>query len=152
MIPIIQTPASSWHQPRQFQLPPGSGRNLLFSGSSHGPTPERGLEHLSHIFHRAFRNNLCRGKFKKARRPVLLNSWEGVYFDFNGEKTGADGQGTPLPWALKLFVMDDGWFGKRDKDVSGLGDWVVNEKKLGCTLGELSDQIHALGMQFWHLV
>ena len=44
--------------------------------------------------------------------------------------------------------MDDGWFGKRDKDVSGLGDWVVNEKKLGCTLGELSDQIHALGMQF----
>lgn len=49
---------------------------------------------------------------------------------------------------IELFVMDDGWFGKRDKDVSGLGDWFVNEKKLGCTLGELSEQIHALGLQF----
>ena len=106
-----------------------------------------GLEHLSHIFHRAFRNNLCRGKFKKARRPILLNSWEGVYFDFNGEKLVQMARDA-ASMGIELFVMDDGWFGKRDKDVSGLGDWVVNEKKLGCTLGELSDQIHALGMQF----
>ena len=49
---------------------------------------------------------------------------------------------------VELFVMDDGWFGKRDDDNSGLGDWQVNEKKLGCTLKELSEKIHGLGMKF----
>ena len=49
---------------------------------------------------------------------------------------------------VELFVMDDGWFGKRDDDNSGLGDWQVNEKKLGCTLSELADRIHDLGMKF----
>lgn len=107
----------------------------------------KGLEHLSHTYHKAYRNNLCRGKFKKARRPVLLNSWEGVYFDFNGEKLLQMARDA-ASMGIELFVMDDGWFGKRDKDVSGLGDWFVNEKKLGCTLGELSEQIHALGLQF----
>lgn len=107
----------------------------------------KGLEHLSHTYHRTYRNNLCRGKFKKARRPVLLNSWEGVYFDFNGEKLLQMARDA-ASMGIELFVMDDGWFGKRDKDVSGLGDWFVNEKKLGCTLGELSEQIHALGLQF----
>lgn len=70
-----------------------------------------GLEHLSHIFHRAFRNNLCRGKFKKARRPVLLNSWEGVYFDFNGEKLVQMARDA-ASMGIELFVMDDGWFGQ----------------------------------------
>lgn len=106
-----------------------------------------GFERLSHIYHRAYRHNLCRGKYKEAVRPVLLNSWEGVYFDFDGEKLvrmakEAAGLG------VELFVMDDGWFGKRDGDNSGLGDWVVNEKKLGCTLGELSERIHAEGLRF----
>ena len=49
---------------------------------------------------------------------------------------------------VELFVMDDGWFGNRDTDNSGLGDWHVNEEKLGCTLTELSDRIHAMGLKF----
>ena len=49
---------------------------------------------------------------------------------------------------VELFVMDDGWFGKRESDNSGLGDWIVNEKKLGCTLKDLSARIHALGLKF----
>ena len=48
----------------------------------------------------------------------------------------------------ELFVMDDGWFGKRDDDRSGLGDWFPNEKKLGCSLKELGDRIVGLGMKF----
>lgn len=108
---------------------------------------DKGLERMSHIFHKAFRNNLCRGKYKNARRPVLLNNWEGTYFDFTGEKLiqmaeEAAGMG------VELFVLDDGWFGKRDSDNSGLGDWTVNEDKLGCSLRELSDRIHALGLSF----
>lgn len=107
----------------------------------------RGLGALSHIYHNAYRENLCQSKWKNVRRPVLLNSWEGVYFNFNAEKLikmAKDAAGL----GVELFVMDDGWFGKRELDVSGLGDWVVNEKKLGCTLRELSDQIHDLGMMF----
>lgn len=108
---------------------------------------EHGLEQLSHIFHKAFRCNLCRGKFKKTRRPVLLNSWEGVYFDFTGEKLLRMAKDAS-EMGIELFVMDDGWFGKRDNDVSGLGDWIVNEDKLGCTLRELSEKVHELGLQF----
>ena len=108
---------------------------------------ECGLGNLSRIFHRAFRSHLCRGKWTVKRRPVLLNDWEGVYFDFDGEKLIQMAKDAS-ELGVELFVMDDGWFGKRDLDVSGLGDWIVNEKKLGCTLKELSDQIHDLGIQF----
>ncbi len=108
---------------------------------------EKGLGGLSRIFHRAYRENLCRGKWKKMRRPVLLNSWEGVYFDFDGDKL-VNMAVEAAKLGVELFVMDDGWFGKRDLDVSGLGDWVVNEKKLGCSLKEVSDRIHDLGMMF----
>lgn len=108
---------------------------------------EEGLTGLSHIYHRAYRENLCRGIWKTKRRPVLLNSWEGVYFDFDGEKlVSMAAEAKEL--GAELFVMDDGWFGKRDLDVSGLGDWTVNEDKLGCSLKDVSDRIHDIGMSF----
>ncbi|MCI9490850.1 MAG: alpha-galactosidase [Dorea sp.] len=106
-----------------------------------------GLGQLSRIYHRAYRDNLCRGIWKTKRRPVLLNSWEGVYFDFNGDKLVEMAQ-EARELGVELFVMDDGWFGKRDLDVSGLGDWFVNEEKLGCSLASISERIHALGMKF----
>ncbi|HJB29830.1 MAG TPA: alpha-galactosidase [Candidatus Blautia faecavium] len=108
---------------------------------------DAGFEKMSHTFHYAFRNNLCRGKYKNVKRPVLLNNWEGTYFDFTGEKL-IEMAKEAAKLGVELFVMDDGWFGKRDSDNSGLGDWYVNEKKLGCTLGELSDEIHKLGLKF----
>lgn len=108
---------------------------------------DAGFEKMSHIYHKAYRNNLCRGKFKKARRPVLMNNWEGTYFDFTGDKLAAMAE-EGAKMGVELFVMDDGWFGKRDSDFSGLGDWYVNEKKLGCTLKELSERIHGLGLKF----
>lgn len=108
---------------------------------------ENGLTKLSQIYHKAYRYHLCRGKFKTARRPVLLNSWEGVYFGFDGEKL-LNMAREAAEIGVELFVMDDGWFGKRNDDCTSLGDWFVNEQKLGCTLGELSDRIHELGLQF----
>lgn len=107
----------------------------------------KGLEKLSRNYHEIYRNHLCRGKYRKSRRPVLINNWEGTYFDFTGEKLVQMAE-EAAKLGIELFVMDDGWFGKRDNDISGLGDWFVNEEKLGCSLKELSDKIHNLGMQF----
>ena len=112
---------------------------LTFSGT--------GFETISHNFHEAIRNNLCRGKYKNARRPVLINNWEGTYFDFTGEKLISMAKDASK-LGVELFVMDDGWFGKRDDDYAGLGDWKVNEKKLGCTLAELAKGINDTGMKF----
>ncbi len=107
----------------------------------------KGLGSLSRIFHRAYRTHLCRGPWMKKRRPVLLNSWESVQFDFNGEKLLAMAK-EAANLGIELFVLDDGWFGQRNRDDIGLGDWVVNEEKLGCSLREFSDQIHDLGLLF----
>lgn len=106
-----------------------------------------GFGEMSRSLHRAIRNNLCRGKFKNARRPILINNWEGTYFDFNADKLVSMAKDAQK-LGVELFVMDDGWFGKRDNDWSGLGDWYPNEKKLGCTLGELSRRINDAGLKF----
>ena len=106
-----------------------------------------GLAKLSQNLHQCIRTYLCRGKYKDRIRPILLNSWEASYFDFNGEsiyelaKQAAD-------LGIEMLVMDDGWFGKRDDDYSGLGDWYVNEKKLGEPLSNLIKRINDLGLKF----
>ena len=107
----------------------------------------RGLGGVSRIFHRALRENLCRGVWKDKRRPVLINNWEATYFDFTGEQLVSIAR-AGAQMGAELFVLDDGWFGKRDEDVSGLGDWFPNEEKLGCTLKELGERIQALGLGF----
>lgn len=106
-----------------------------------------GFAELSHRYHACIRNHLCRGKYVNTQRPVLINSWEAAYFDFNGDtivnlaKEAAD-------LGIDMVVMDDGWFGKRNDDNSSLGDWYVNEDKLGCTLSELICKINELGVKF----
>ena len=107
----------------------------------------QGLEKLSSNFHHIVREHLCRGKYKHARRPVLLNNWEATYFDFNSEKILEIARGA-ADLGVEMLVLDDGWFGKRDDDTSGLGDWYVNEKKLPGGLKPLADQINALGLKF----
>jgi len=109
-------------------------------------SPE-GLGGMSRIFHKLYRNNLCRGPWKTAKRPLLINNWEGTYFDFNEEKIFEIArQAGEL--GVEMLVLDDGWFGARDHDKAGLGDWFVNEKKLKGGLKALSDRIHGLGMKF----
>lgn len=93
------------------------------------------------------REHICRGKWKNARRPILINNWEATYFNFTGEKLiEIAKQAKSL--GIELFAMDDGWFGNRQDDSTGLGDWFPNEEKLGCTLKELAERITAEGMQF----
>lgn len=106
-----------------------------------------GFEKLTHSFHDAVRNHLLRGQFVHKHRPTLINNWEATYLDFNGEKI-VDIAKKAAELGLEMLVLDDGWFGKRDIDNSGLGDWVVNEKKLGRSLKELVDEVNALGLKF----
>ena len=106
-----------------------------------------GLGHLSCLYHQCIREHICRGKYKNSIRPVLVNSWEAAYFDFTGETICKLAE-EAAELGIDMVVMDDGWFGKRDDDNSGLGDWCVNEKKLGCTLGELIDSINHKGVKF----
>ena len=133
-------------QEEQFSYPLAPGEAfwapevvMSFSGE--------GLGRLSQNLHECYRTHLCRGKYRDQVRPILVNSWEASYFDFTGEsiynlaKEAAD-------LGIEMLVMDDGWFGKRDDDNSGLGDWYVNEKKLGMSLGELIEKINALGVKF----
>lgn len=106
-----------------------------------------GLNCMSQTFHSLFNNNLVRGKYKNAARPILINNWEATYFDFNEEKILKIAE-TAAKAGIELFVLDDGWFGKRNDDHRGLGDWYVNTEKLPHGLSGLSDKIHDLGMQF----
>ena len=106
-----------------------------------------GFETLSHQYHETLRNNVCRGKFKKARRPILINNWEATYFEFNEEKLYNIAK-TAADLGIEMLVMDDGWFGKRNDDLAGLGDWFVNEDKLKGGLGKLIERINGLGMKF----
>ncbi len=108
---------------------------------------DRGLGELSLQFHRCIRNHICRGKYREEPRPVLINSWEAAYFDFTGETICRLAQDAAA-LGIDMVVMDDGWFGKRDDDNSGLGDWQVNEAKLGCTLGEMIQKINGMGVKF----
>lgn len=106
-----------------------------------------GTEKLSHNFHKVIREHVCRGKYKLAERPVLINNWEATYFDFNEEKIlNIAKQAAAL--GVDMLVLDDGWFGKRNDDCSGLGDWFVNENKLSGGLGSLAEKISKMGMKF----
>lgn len=132
--------------PEKFDYPLDAGEEFYSPEAALAYTDE-GLSKLSHIYHELIRNHVCRGKFRDVRRPILINNWEATYFDFNGEKI-LDIAKQAVELGVEMFVLDDGWFGKRDSDNTGLGDWFVNEEKMGMSLGELSERIHEMGMQF----
>ena len=106
-----------------------------------------GLGGMSRTFHRLFTDHLIRSKYRYAERPVLINNWEATYFDFDLEKlkTIAD-EASRL--GIELFVLDDGWFGRRDSDNCSLGDWVPDQRKLPGGLKPLTDHITGKGMRF----
>ena len=109
---------------------------------------ERGLTGLTHLYHDFYRSNLCRSKFvSEVQRPVLINSWEAAFMDFDDVKLVEIAKAAKN-MGVDMLVMDDGWFGKRDDDNSGLGDWVVNEEKIKGGLHKLVEQINGLGMKF----
>lgn len=127
-----------------YPLDPGSELivpEVIMSFSNHG------FSELSGRYHRCIRNHVCRGKYVNASRPILINSWEAAYFDFTGE-TIVNLAKEAVDLGIDMVVMDDGWFGKRNDDNSSLGDWYVNEDKLGCSLSELISQINQMGIKF----
>ena len=108
---------------------------------------EAGLNGMSQTFHKLYRTRLARGTWRDKVRPILINSWEAFYFDFDAPKLlGLADAAADL--GMELFVLDDGWFGKRDNSTSSLGDWYPNEEKLKGTLKELAEKINAKGLKF----
>lgn len=107
----------------------------------------QGFTKLSHLYHNVYRENLCRSPRAKEIRPIVINSWEATYFNFDDTKLLNIAR-EAVDMGVDLFVLDDGWFGKRDDDSSGLGDWNVNTSKLKKGLKGLSDEINQLGLKF----
>ena len=106
-----------------------------------------GLGAMSDAFHRLFRGRLARGAWRDRPRPILVNNWEGTYFDFDEERLVAIAS-VARDLGIELFVLDDGWFGKRDDDTTSLGDWVVDRRKLPNGIDRLARRITDLGLRF----
>lgn len=126
---------------------------VLNSGESF-QTPEavmvysdKGLGGMSRTFHRLYRDRLQRGTWRNRPRPILINNWEATYFHFNEEKLLKIAS-KAKECGIELFVLDDGWFGARDDDYRGLGDWYANLKKLPSGISGLSRKVEDLGMKF----
>jgi alpha-galactosidase len=108
---------------------------------------DQGLNRMSQSLHKLYRTRLARGVWRDKVRPVLLNNWEATYMDFNEEailKIASKAKSV----GVELFVLDDGWFGSRDDDTQGLGDWYANLDKLPNGIRGLSEKIDSLGMKF----
>lgn len=128
--------------------------NWLLNGGETFQTPEailvysdEGIGGMSRGYHDLYRTRLCRGEFRDKQRPILINNWEATYFNFNADKIEAIASaGQQL--GIELFVLDDGWFGKRDSDNSSLGDWFVDRNKLPNGLPDLVQRVKNLNMEF----
>jgi alpha-galactosidase len=106
-----------------------------------------GLDGLSAIYHPLYSKRLCRGKFRDMPRPMLVNNWEATGMKFTEEKVLAIAK-AGAEMGLELFVLDDGWFGRRDNDRSSLGDWFVHKEKLPNGLTGLADKAKSFGIEF----
>lgn len=108
---------------------------------------DNGLNDLSQTYHKLYQKRLARGYWRDKPRPILINNWEATYFDFNEDKLVKIAQ-KAKECGVELFVLDDGWFGKRTSDTAGLGDWVPNPDLLPNGIAGLSRRIEELGMKF----
>jgi len=106
-----------------------------------------GLGTMTRTFHDLYRNHLIRSPWRDKKRPILINNWEGTYFDFNTDKLLSIARGA-AELGIEMLVMDDGWFGNRYDDNRALGDWYVNEQKLPGGLSYLVQEVNKLGMKF----
>lgn len=108
---------------------------------------KKGFSDMSHTYHNLYRKSLMKGAWKEKERPILLNNWEATYFDFTEEKIlGIAKKAKEV--GVELFVLDDGWFGNRNDDYRGLGDWFVNTEKLPNGILGLSEKVEEMGLKF----
>ena len=108
---------------------------------------DTGLNGMSQTFHRLYRKRLARGYWRDRPRPILNNNWEATYFDFTEDRL-VEIAAKAKECGVELFVLDDGWFGERNNDQAGLGDWIANRERLPRGIKGLSERIEALGMKF----
>ena len=108
---------------------------------------DEGYSGMSRQFHDIYRDALIPERFVKKSRPIVINNWEATRFKFTMEKLRSI-VSTVAGTGIDTFVLDDGWFGKREDETSGLGDWYVNEEKMEGTLKDLIDFTHSKGMRF----
>ncbi|MDR2674232.1 MAG: alpha-galactosidase [Opitutaceae bacterium] len=106
-----------------------------------------GLGAMSNTFHQLYRNRLCRGFYRDRDRPVLINNWEATYFDFDEDRL-LKLAGLARSIGVEMFVVDDGWFGRRDDDTTSLGDWTPHARKFPRGLASFAEKIIRLGMKF----
>jgi len=135
---------AEWLYPGEILLEQGEAYE---TPQIYGTWSGQGLNGLSQNFHGFLRQNILDLNVLKKPRPVHLNTWEAFYMDHQPEKllqlvTAAAEVG------VERFILDDGWFGKRDDDHAGLGDWFVDQSKHPGGLGYLIDAVKAEGMEF----
>ncbi|MGN0315014.1 MAG: alpha-galactosidase [Fusicatenibacter sp.] len=151
---IAQTELTQFHQVRMvmgihseefcWKLSPGES---FYAPEAVLVYSSEGLGKMTRSFHDFYRNHMIRSPYKYKSRPVLINNWEATYFDFDTEKLLAIAREAKAN-GIEMLVMDDGWFGKRNKDDSSLGDWEVNEEKITGGLGELVRKVNEIGLKF----
>ncbi|MDD6763388.1 MAG: alpha-galactosidase [Clostridiales bacterium] len=108
---------------------------------------DNGIGGISRELNDVYRENLCRSKWAHMDRPILINNWEATYFNFTEEKLISIAK-QAKEVGVELFVLDDGWFGQRNDDFRGLGDWFVNTEKLPSGIDGLARRINEEGLKF----
>ena len=108
---------------------------------------DQGLSELSARYHRFLQRHIIRSPWRDKPRPILINNWEATYMDFDAQRIW-DIARQARDLGVEMLVLDDGWFGERSDDSSGLGDWQFNEKKLGCTFDQLIGRVREMGLLF----
>lgn len=151
---LIQTEVSTFDMTRVTVGINPEGFSWVLKQGEGFQTPETvmvysdaGMNKMSQVYHRLYRKRLMRGVWRDQARPILLNNWEATYFDFNEEKILKIAKKAKEAGA-ELFVLDDGWFGVRNDDYRGLGDWYANLEKLPEGIPGLSRKIEAMGLKF----
>lgn len=107
----------------------------------------QGLNQMSQTYHRFYNSHLIRGQYQLTERPTLINNWEATYFDFDEEKLEQIVDEAKV-LGIELFVLDDGWFGARENDLTSLGDWYENKGKLASGLRGFAEKVHQKGLKF----
>lgn len=134
--------AGEYLHPGEIQLAPGDTYTgpavmAVWSGT--------GLDGVTQRFHQQMRT---RSRYPASPRPVTINVWEAVYFDHDVARL-RDLAERAAALGVERYVLDDGWFGSRRDDTSGLGDWQISHEVWpGDTLPQLAQYVHDLGMQF----
>lgn len=108
---------------------------------------DKGLNGMSSNFHSFIRNHITPPAWKNKIPPILLNSWEAMYYDVSIEKIKKQAV-LAKELGIELFVLDDGWFRKDNNSYSSMGEWVCNEEKLPGGIEYVSDLIHSMGLKF----